>query len=310
MATDIQSNIHITVSFRGRQIPMSVSDDGKTVLDLKTELSEQVGVSVDAMKLVYKGNLVSDEKQLKSFPQASRLLLTASTPDELSAVNSIKSDPTLLPFDRKRSSHAPPARVYSTSKPSEYGFASYGVLPLPQKDVAMALLQRLANDAGILAIMTKHRWRVGRLAEMYPEGLVGVDPVCVLGYNTNKGQEITLRLRTDDMKGFRHYNSLRKVLFHELAHNVHSEHTADFYNFTSQLEKEAEKMNWTKGRGHTTGQEISHSDHFENETQSLSESSVLGGDPNLQHTTSPRTLAAQAAMRRNKNTSPSETEKP
>lgn len=54
------------------------------------------------------------------------------------------------------------------------------------------------------------RWTVGTLAEMYPDGKVGVDPVCVLGLNQNKGQKILLRLRTDDLLGFRKY--LRCVL--------------------------------------------------------------------------------------------------
>lgn len=52
------------------------------------------------------------------------------------------------------------------------------------------------------------------------EGLVGVSQVCILGYNRNKGQEISLRLRTDDYAGFRKYLAIRKTLVHELTHNV------------------------------------------------------------------------------------------
>lgn len=90
------------------------------------------------------------------------------------------------------------------------------------------------------------RWSVGVLAEMPPDGKVGVDPVCVLGLNQNKGQKILLRLRTDDLLGFRKFlrcvagiyciffairrsndkiylhDSIKKVLFHELSHNVSS----------------------------------------------------------------------------------------
>ena len=36
---------------------------------------------------------------------------------------------------------------------------------------------------------------------MPPEGKVGVSPVCILGVNIGGGREITLRLRTDDLKG-------------------------------------------------------------------------------------------------------------
>jgi hypothetical protein len=42
----------------------------------------------------------------------------------------------------------------------------------------------------------------------------------VLGYNVNRGQEISLRLRTDDLRGFRKYLRIRETLVHELAHMV------------------------------------------------------------------------------------------
>ena len=77
---------------------------------------------------------------------------------------------------------------------------------MPQE--ALKLLHRLAADPGIVGIMTKHRWSVGLLSEMPPEGKVGVSPVCILGVNINRGQEISLRLRTDDLKGFRRYTPL------------------------------------------------------------------------------------------------------
>lgn len=51
--------------------------------------------------------------------------------------------------------------------------------------------------------------QVGLLSEMPPEGKVGISPVCVLGVNINAGQEISLRLRTDDLRGFRKYEKIR-----------------------------------------------------------------------------------------------------
>ncbi|RLN70247.1 hypothetical protein BBJ28_00004274 [Nothophytophthora sp. Chile5] len=60
------------------------------------------------------------------------------------------------------------------------------------------------------AVQAEQQIRVGVLAEMPPDGKVGVDPVCVLGLNQNKGQKILLRLRTDDLLGFRKF--LRYVL--------------------------------------------------------------------------------------------------
>jgi hypothetical protein len=42
----------------------------------------------------------------------------------------------------------------------------------------------------------------------------------ILGLNKNAGEEISLRLLTDDLEGTRLYREVRKVLLHELAHNV------------------------------------------------------------------------------------------
>lgn len=62
--------------------------------------------------------------------------------------------------------------------------------------------------------MKARKWSVGELIELTPF------EASILGYNRNAGQLIALRLRTDDLSGFRHYDSIRKVLLHELTHNV------------------------------------------------------------------------------------------
>jgi hypothetical protein len=127
----------------------------------------------------------------------------------------------------------------SQNQSSPYGFQSIQSLPnLPNQTTAEEILTSLANDVGIRACMEKRRWTVGCLAEMYPEGNVGKDPVCVMGLNQNKGQKILLRLRTDDLKGFRKILSIRKVLYHELAHNVHSEHDTAFFQLMRLVEQE------------------------------------------------------------------------
>jgi hypothetical protein len=48
-------------------------------------------------------------------------------------------------------------------------------------------------------------------------------------------QEISLRLRTDDLRGFRKYARIRETLVHELAHMVHSEHDSSFKALNSQV---------------------------------------------------------------------------
>lgn len=91
----------------------------------------------------------------------------------------------------------------------EFTFLDFKVLNLtwasPPPSQALKILHQLASDPGIIEIMKDKRWKVGLLSEMPPEGKVGISRMCLLGYNVNKGQEISLRLRTDDLKGFRKY---------------------------------------------------------------------------------------------------------
>ena len=96
--------------------------------------------------------------------------------------------------------------------------------------------------------MEKRKYKVGTLSEMFPKGKVGVSPVCTLGVNVNRGQEISLRLRTDDLLGFRKFLSIKKVLYHELAHMEISEHTDEFFELCSLIEREANSLDWMKRR--------------------------------------------------------------
>ncbi|CBI28887.3 unnamed protein product, partial [Vitis vinifera] len=139
-----------------------------------------------------------------------------------------------------------------------------GIVLNPPASEALKRMHMLAADPGIVAIMNKHRWRVGIMTEMAPVGYVGVSPKCILGVNKNHGEEISLRLRTDDLKGFRKYESIKKTLLHELAHMVYSEHDANFYALDKQLNQEAASLDWTKSRSHTlSGHQ--HSEHYEGE---------------------------------------------
>ena len=71
-----------------------------------------------------------------------------------------------------------------------------------------------------------------------------------MGLNRNAGQEILLRLCTDDWKGLRTYTSLIDVLLHELTHNVHGDHDEAFKMLNSQLKREYQEHARAQ-RGHT-----------------------------------------------------------
>jgi hypothetical protein len=144
--------------------------------------------------------------------------------------------------------------VQEAGRGQRYGFGAIRTLPgLPEASEAAALLRALALHPGVLAVMRQRRWFVPELAEMYPSGKVGVDPVCVLGLNVNSGAQIQLRVRTDDLLGFRKQLSILEVLYHELAHNLISPHTAEFYALVSSIKKEAEASDWRTSSGHVLG---------------------------------------------------------
>lgn len=133
---------------------------------------------------------------------ALRVMAISATVEEKAAVQAAR--PARLRDDLEVSGPLrPPARAPLQARrrnnlSDEYGFASIEVLPgFADGDAARAILERLAADPGIASVMRARRWRVPVLGEMYPEGRVGTDPVCVLGYNVNRGQRINLRVRTD-----------------------------------------------------------------------------------------------------------------
>lgn len=74
--------------------------------------------------------------------------------------------------------------------------------------------------------MQTHKFAVGVLTELAPHEHPGL-----LGLNENAGQAIKLRLRTDKYDGFRLYSEVRRVLCHELTHNVWSDHDENVRTF-------------------------------------------------------------------------------
>ena len=71
----------------------------------------------------------------------------------------------------------------------------------------------------------------------------------LLGLNVNGGQEIKLRLRTDDLLGFRNYNKIRDTLVHELTHNVWGDHDNNFKELNSRLLREVVRINRERTAG-------------------------------------------------------------
>eukprot|EP00752_Nemacystus_decipiens_P005702 g5160.t1 len=249
--------------------------------------------------------------------QKSKLLLVGSKPSEVEEVMKgrdmlVRNDlaGVAVPKGYKKVALNHPS---GPSELSPYRFQRIETLPgLPEEETARKILESLAADPGIRAVLEKHQWTVGALCELYPEGKVGVSDTCVMGLNQNYGMKILLRLRTDDLKGFRKILSIRKVLFHELAHNEVGPHNDDFYRLMRQVEKEAAELDWTQQSGGKTvagrrpgpraqpaglpdggGGYILVKEAFEGG------SGRLGGDSNaLTHIFSATQMAGQAAVQR------------
>jgi hypothetical protein len=90
---------------------------------------------------------------------------------------------------------------------------------LPFESRRQELADKLATDPSIIKQMIRFKLEVGSLGELHP----WLDPQ-LLGVNQNAGQSIRLRLLTDDLKSVRPFTMVRRVLSHELAHNVFGPH--------------------------------------------------------------------------------------
>jgi len=158
---------------------------------------------------------------------------------------------------------------------------------LPNPSRSLTFLARLRDDPGIRAAMANHRFSVPLLTEMDPAEHTTSESR-TLGLNRNKGEVIELRLRTDAYDGYRDYRTIRKTLCHELAHCVFSEHDRDFWDLTSQIEKEVERADWKHGGQRAGGDaEFYNPDDWEAEREGehvadergwVGSSQVLGGD--------------------------------
>ncbi|GKY94985.1 hypothetical protein MPSEU_000463100 [Mayamaea pseudoterrestris] len=273
-STNTEHHPTLSVSFRGKKIDLPLRDYGMTIRDVQEEILRQASADPDTqLKLLYQGKRLIDQDASMRYTLENmskkthyKILATGVSTQEAQALDEqfssarrtirVRDDLTeqgqAALDERKRLGQymLQKAGRRSHHESSPYRFGRIETLPnLPDQDVARDILTKLANDPGILACLQRHQWSVGALAELYPDGNVGQSAVCVMGLNENKGQRILLRVRTDDLKGFRKMTSIRKVLYHELAHNVHSEHDDEFFKLMRVIERECTSMDWTRGAG-------------------------------------------------------------
>ncbi|KAH6608933.1 hypothetical protein Trco_002279 [Trichoderma cornu-damae] len=98
-------------------------------------------------------------------------------------------------------------------------------------DEALVVLKKVASL--VKPIMRSRSWKVGELAEFYP------DQQNLLGLNVNRGMKICLRLRyPQDHKQFLPTESIVDTMLHELCHIVHGPHDGKFHALWDQLRDE------------------------------------------------------------------------
>ncbi|XP_054779619.1 DNA-dependent metalloprotease WSS1-like isoform X2 [Prosopis cineraria] len=103
------------------------------------------------------------------------------------------------------------------------------------EDEARRILEKIAKQ--VQPIMRKRKWKVKILSEFCP-----ANP-SLQGLNIGLGAEVKLRLRRPDREwDFFPYEQIVDTMLHELCHNEHGPHNAQFYNLLDEIRKECEDL--------------------------------------------------------------------
>eukprot|EP00158_Paraphelidium_tribonemae_P008933 Partr_v1_DN28728_c0_g1_i2_m63307 putative Ubiquitin metalloprotease fusion protein len=287
------------VSFKGTVHDISL-DSSSTLADLKREVASKTAVAPHHQKLMHKllsginKGILSDDRIIESIglKDGDKIILIGSTDSDIAAVED---------RNRRLQERQPlkPAKPFLSASDrlkvtSQYTFGSIKILTAQkyrEQARAISLMKELSEDLGVREIMRVNMWQIGELIEICPQ-----EQPSILGYNRNKGQTIALRLRTDDLSGFRTYNVIRKTLLHELTHMVHSEHDHQFWALNRVLNEEVTSRNWTKVGGNSVSKDRFFSlDEGNPKSEFTGGVHVLGGRDILPLSSSRRDLLAKAA---------------
>ncbi|KAK0202451.1 WLM-domain-containing protein [Desarmillaria ectypa] len=279
------SDIAITIVFRGTSHRVTLHPES-TLGDLQDQLEKLTSVSPSLQKLLYKGknlkqNRVGQETVVSiDLRNGSKIQMLGTTTEELDGIQVTESEQRRVDrILRERALKAPAYKVRSTGTMNNaslnYRFHQLLPLPhLPNPASAHNLLQRLSDDLAIQHIMQHHQFSVRVLTELAPHEHPGL-----LGLNVNAGQQIKLRLRTDRYDGFRTYKEVRRVLCHELTHNVWGDHDNNFKELNSKLNREVAEFERARdGSTHSlSGLETYEAYEPSSELETEARIQVLGG---------------------------------
>jgi WLM domain len=261
------TSFSVNLSYQGKTVPLENVTTNTTGVQFYSMVYNALELSPNesTLKLLLKGKRISSAKDdfvfTKPPPTKSppKILVMASAKTLVQELNAKKQDPTIRGFDQEKTQASSststtsywgplsqPDKNYKFCRLKECPFHDFGHRPTDQTPHAFAarqLLQRLAEDPGVIAILKERQLVVGTLGEMDPidDRLMQnkqQQGTCLLGYNTNHGLRIDLKLRTDDLSGFRPYGQLAATLIHELSHNWVGEHNLIFWANYGQMRLE------------------------------------------------------------------------
>ncbi|KAF9233483.1 WLM-domain-containing protein [Melanogaster broomeanus] len=247
-----QDNISLTISFRGVAHAVSLPPD-TPLTQLHTQLEELTSVPPSLQKLLFRGKKIQHEDDVtltqSGLRDGVKVQMLGPTAQEVKALNATESEHLRKEKILRERALKPQVKLRSTgsSNAAVTAYVFHKIEPLshlPKPDTALERLTRLSNDPAIRYILQKHRFSVGVLTELAPHEQPGL-----LGLNVNAGQAIKLRIRTDAYDGFRPYLDVRRVLCHELAHNVWGDHDNNFKELNSQLNREVAEFEAAEKRG-------------------------------------------------------------
>lgn len=108
-------------------------------------------------------------------------------------------------------------------------------LKMARENEAREILNNVVKQ--VQPIMHRRKWKVPVLSEFCPSN------PSLMGLNIGGGAEIKLRLRRPEREwDFFPYEQILDTMLHELCHNEHGPHNADFYKLLDEIRLECEEL--------------------------------------------------------------------
>jgi hypothetical protein len=236
--------MQLSILFKGRTEQLEV-DDGADLSELHDAAGLLFGLVDMTIKLIQRGKTLPTTGRIAAHAKpGAKLMMVASA--RAAMADEPRADPTVRGFEHDLADAAARCHEVAAEELGEWGdtgarrgeyrfcrlepctWQSFGTragTSTPHAFEARKLLLKLSTDPAVVTILKQREWVVGVLGEMDPlddrlAHKTHQQGKCLLGYNTNQGARIDVRLRTHDLSGFLPYPQLIETLLHEMAHNM------------------------------------------------------------------------------------------